>query len=374
MKPGAALEIVEEDLTFPGRPVDADEGSEFGSSSPTLGGCDSGGIPSPSSGYTRSFWKRNAGQAQELGALRGPSGLVGGGLARSSELNVPSSSSTPEIARTHEVPVFKPITQPSVHNVQRSRSLTHPSTEVEARSRGTPPTLKSRKRPSTAQSTPAQKLSHAPSPSQLGLAVAAAATATRLSFSRKRSKSKTERPWTASSAPDRCSPGLQTTSSPSSGSSGSSPPLSYSSRYHSAVSGSVPPTPPLSPPPKPRTDAMSQAILMEAGAPSYLITPYPGAKSPSAAAGHDKGDTSLAKIATNGSTNITANGAGVVADRKLENPRDHTVLETIYNEMHAVRFVNLTPLNLLGNALGLWFKGASQHENGDVCMLTVCCM
>lgn len=38
-------------------------------------------------------------------------------------------------------------------------------------------------------------------------------------------------------------------------------------------------------------------------------------------------------------------------------PRDHTVLETIYNEMHAERFINLSPLSLLANTVGLWFKG-----------------
>lgn len=41
----------------------------------------------------------------------------------------------------------------------------------------------------------------------------------------------------------------------------------------------------------------------------------------------------------------------------VENPREHSVLERIYNEMHVERFVNLTPLNILGNALGMWFKG-----------------
>ncbi|KAG2155989.1 S-adenosyl-L-methionine-dependent methyltransferase, partial [Suillus bovinus] len=40
-------------------------------------------------------------------------------------------------------------------------------------------------------------------------------------------------------------------------------------------------------------------------------------------------------------------------------PRDHTVLETIYNETHAERFINLSPLSLLANTVGLWFKGES---------------
>ena len=39
------------------------------------------------------------------------------------------------------------------------------------------------------------------------------------------------------------------------------------------------------------------------------------------------------------------------------NPRDHTVLETIYAEMHAKRFINLAPLAVITNGLSLWFKG-----------------
>jgi hypothetical protein len=39
------------------------------------------------------------------------------------------------------------------------------------------------------------------------------------------------------------------------------------------------------------------------------------------------------------------------------NPRDHTVLERIYAEMHARRFINLAPLSLLPNNLSTWFKG-----------------
>ncbi|KAG1820723.1 hypothetical protein EV424DRAFT_881573 [Suillus variegatus] len=42
-------------------------------------------------------------------------------------------------------------------------------------------------------------------------------------------------------------------------------------------------------------------------------------------------------------------------------PRDHTVLETIYNEMHAERFINLSPLSLLANTVGLWFKDVRTH-------------
>jgi hypothetical protein len=45
------------------------------------------------------------------------------------------------------------------------------------------------------------------------------------------------------------------------------------------------------------------------------------------------------------------------------NPRDHTILETIYSEMHAMRFINLAPLSLLPNNLSTWFKG------GCLCVL-----
>ncbi|GBE83124.1 hypothetical protein SCP_0501710 [Sparassis crispa] len=38
------------------------------------------------------------------------------------------------------------------------------------------------------------------------------------------------------------------------------------------------------------------------------------------------------------------------------NPHDHSLLETIYNEMHAARFINLQPLALLNNSLSLYFK------------------
>ncbi|KAF7795326.1 hypothetical protein EIP86_006483 [Pleurotus ostreatoroseus] len=38
-------------------------------------------------------------------------------------------------------------------------------------------------------------------------------------------------------------------------------------------------------------------------------------------------------------------------------PRDHALLEYIYVEMHAARFVNLEPLALLANSLGLYFTG-----------------
>ena len=52
------------------------------------------------------------------------------------------------------------------------------------------------------------------------------------------------------------------------------------------------------------------------------------------------------------------------------NPRDHTVLETIYTEMHANRFINLAPLSLLPNNLSTWFRGArfSKRSRGLILM------
>ena len=38
------------------------------------------------------------------------------------------------------------------------------------------------------------------------------------------------------------------------------------------------------------------------------------------------------------------------------NPRDHSLLEYIYTEMHAARFINLSPLSLLTNSLPVYFE------------------
>ncbi|TFK52605.1 hypothetical protein OE88DRAFT_1734576 [Heliocybe sulcata] len=43
------------------------------------------------------------------------------------------------------------------------------------------------------------------------------------------------------------------------------------------------------------------------------------------------------------------------------NPRDHSLLETIYAEMHGSRFINLAPLSLLGNYLSSYFKDVRTH-------------
>ncbi|EPQ54467.1 hypothetical protein GLOTRDRAFT_121617 [Gloeophyllum trabeum ATCC 11539] len=43
------------------------------------------------------------------------------------------------------------------------------------------------------------------------------------------------------------------------------------------------------------------------------------------------------------------------------NPRDHSLLEKIYTEMHSSRFINLAPLSLLGNYLSSYFKNIRTH-------------
>ncbi|KAK1232824.1 hypothetical protein PQX77_004050 [Marasmius sp. AFHP31] len=43
------------------------------------------------------------------------------------------------------------------------------------------------------------------------------------------------------------------------------------------------------------------------------------------------------------------------------NPRDHSLLKMIHNEMHAARFINLSPLSILPNMLSLHFKDVRTH-------------
>ena len=49
--------------------------------------------------------------------------------------------------------------------------------------------------------------------------------------------------------------------------------------------------------------------------------------------------------------------SGSTPNRELIDPRDHSLLEFIYNEMHAARFINLEPLALLKNSFPLYFEG-----------------
>ncbi|KAI0052694.1 hypothetical protein FA95DRAFT_1592645 [Auriscalpium vulgare] len=43
------------------------------------------------------------------------------------------------------------------------------------------------------------------------------------------------------------------------------------------------------------------------------------------------------------------------------NPRDHMLLEYIYTETHAARFINLSPISLLANSLPLYFRDVRTH-------------
>jgi hypothetical protein len=48
------------------------------------------------------------------------------------------------------------------------------------------------------------------------------------------------------------------------------------------------------------------------------------------------------------------------------NPRDHSLLEYIYTETHASRFINLSPLSLLANSLPVYFEsgfGSLSHHS-----------
>ncbi|KAK0483713.1 hypothetical protein IW261DRAFT_975986 [Armillaria novae-zelandiae] len=47
--------------------------------------------------------------------------------------------------------------------------------------------------------------------------------------------------------------------------------------------------------------------------------------------------------------------------RAPANPRDHLLLQTIYNGMQASRFINLSPLSLLPNLLGMYFRDVRTH-------------
>lgn len=42
-------------------------------------------------------------------------------------------------------------------------------------------------------------------------------------------------------------------------------------------------------------------------------------------------------------------------------PRDHSLLEHIYTEMHATRFINVSPLSLLAHSLPLYFENVRSH-------------
>lgn len=394
MKPGAALEIIEEDLSFPGRSLDTDDASESKSSGSTIG-CEeilSGGDTCAENGNVE-----KAQDPHRPGSSRISNGQ--GSVTKTKPEDLPlSSASFPslvpprlaslEVGQTpvgssdgrgggSEQTLFPGATNgqdaelPTLYPIQRSRSLTLTSQRRKSHRPWTPQTPGSRKRPATANSEPPRSTSRPESQVNLRVTMAVKAAASSLTLSVKRFKSKKEHtpatsPSVALSGPSCVSSDSVTitaiTAYPPTPSPNSSSPY-----HHSTPVLSVASPPPL--PPKRSVDAAAQAVLMEATTPHYLMTPYPGARM---APPPINPATLLSKNSKKKSTGFRRRGAGAGSDEldgaKLEqetipeNPRDHTVLETIYNEMHADRFVNLTPLSLLGNALGLWFKDVRTHE------------
>jgi hypothetical protein len=63
----------------------------------------------------------------------------------------------------------------------------------------------------------------------------------------------------------------------------------------------------------------------------------------------------------NSSNSLHPDGSRPVPGPPL-NPRDHSLLEYIYTEMHASRFINLSPLSLLANSLPVYFKSEFPHS------------
>lgn len=44
--------------------------------------------------------------------------------------------------------------------------------------------------------------------------------------------------------------------------------------------------------------------------------------------------------------------------REPIDPRDHSLLELVYSEMHAARFINLQPLAVMKSVVSMYFDGA----------------
>ncbi|KAI6106342.1 hypothetical protein EDD16DRAFT_1490928, partial [Pisolithus croceorrhizus] len=274
MKPGAALEIIEEDLTFPGRLLDTDDASETKSSGSTIG------CKKTLSGSDRCAENGNFEKAPDSHGPGGPKfSNDRGSMTKTKPEDVPSSSAP-----------FAPSIPPRPASPQGGQTLVGSAD-------------------SRANSEPLRSSSRPESRGNVRVTMAVKAAASCLTLSAKRFKSKKEHPLATSPAVALSRPSCLSSDSVTTAATAAYPPTpspnSASPHYRSTPVPSVPSPPPL--PPKPKMDAVAQATIPE-------------------------------------------------------NPRDHTVLETIYNEMHADRFVNLTPLSLLGNALGLWFRDVRTHE------------
>jgi hypothetical protein len=58
------------------------------------------------------------------------------------------------------------------------------------------------------------------------------------------------------------------------------------------------------------------------------------------------------------SSMATANTNGVARmEQPPPNPRDHSLLDLVYAEMHAARFINTAPTSIMGSYVSLYFKG-----------------
>jgi hypothetical protein len=74
------------------------------------------------------------------------------------------------------------------------------------------------------------------------------------------------------------------------------------------------------------------------------------------------GSTSILTLPTSDTANLPGSSNSLHSDGSRPvsgpplNPRDHSLLEYIYAEMHASRFINLSPLSLLANSLPVYFK------------------
>ncbi|KAI9510592.1 hypothetical protein F5148DRAFT_976528 [Russula earlei] len=77
--------------------------------------------------------------------------------------------------------------------------------------------------------------------------------------------------------------------------------------------------------------------------------------------------TLQASIRNNDTVNLPGNSDLLYSDALRPapgaplNPRDHSLLEYIYTEMHAARFINLSPLSLLANSLPVYFSSVRSH-------------
>lgn len=171
----------------------------------------------------------------------------------------------------------------------------------------------------------------------------------------------------------------------------SKPVSSADRKDNAAAAAAAPPTPRRNPSPKPLFQPPPLSRSMTAPAASKAHTTLPRlsisttvstqskatvtqmvveGKIHNPAGGHRRHRHHQHGQATSPTTSISSPTASIpVVDHNLSpslvrttpkapvNPRDHSVLEMIYMEMHAARFINPAPLSLLASLLSTWFKG-----------------